>query len=511
MVNNDANSINIVRARGWVYAVLAGLALLLHAARHRMANAIDRRFFREQYDARHLLRDVAEQGRRSGSLDGAAPAVVSRIEAALHPTFAALLVRQSADSVFRPLAAAPAGAKPAVVHEESSIVRQMRATEKPLQLATGWHLDGEDEDRWPGRDEHHQDIALAVPITMSAGAQETMLALGARRSEEPYTHEDIDSLVAVAANLALLADRRDSDAVRLSGTFEECPECGTCYTVGSGRCAVDDIPLASVGMPLTLAGHYRFERRLDHGGMGNIYEATDTSLDRRVAVKVIRDEWVHKASAIARFRREARAVAALDHPNVVVVHDYGADTGRRAFLVMELLHGVTLREELYKAGRLGAALTRMVFQGVCGAVEAAHRHRIVHRDLKPENIFLAREGEEAGADTTVKVLDFGVAKPLAGDVDEAEVTGTNQTAAGVLVGTVGYMSPEQLLGERAAVSWDLWALAVVAYECLPRGPRCRAERNVCPSCSGARRRAVSCSTGGTAEPVARSHVSYAML
>ena len=117
-----------------------------------------------------------------------------------------------------------------------------------------------------------------------------------------------------------------------------------------------------------------------------------------------------------------------------------------------------------------------MFRGVCGAVEAAHRHHLVHRDLKPENIFLVDTaargaggagGEAANGGPTVKVLDFGVAKPLPGNEDGVDVEGgTAATEVGVLVGTIGYLSPEQLLGDQPDVSWDLWALAVVAYEAL---------------------------------------------
>ena len=217
--------------------------------------------------------------------------------------------------------------------------------------------------------------------------------------------------------------------------------------------------LQPIGMPRTLVGRYRLERRLGRGGMGTVYEAVDVALDRPVAVKVVRDEWVNNPMATQRFRREARAVAGFAHPNVVTVYDYGVETGSRVFLVMELLHGTTLRGELRRRGRLSPARTLDVMQGVCSAVGAAHERGFIHRDLKPENIFLIDRGGP------VKVLDFGVAKPLV-RVDAAEPGGAPETEVGVLVGTVGYISPEQLMGDSPDVSWDLWALTVVAYESL---------------------------------------------
>jgi serine/threonine-protein kinase len=191
--------------------------------------------------------------------------------------------------------------------------------------------------------------------------------------------------------------------------------------------------------------------------MGKVYAATDGALGRRVAVKVIRDEWVVSDAAVRRFRREARAVAGFAHPNVVTVYDYGVEAGAPPFLVMELLEGATLRDEIARSTRLGPARTLEVLPGVCSAVDAARRRQLVHRDLKPENIFLTDGG-------AVKILDFGVAKLLSPGDDVPGSQSTFETETGVLVGTVGYMSPEQLLGECPAVSWDLWTLTVVAYE-----------------------------------------------
>lgn len=191
--------------------------------------------------------------------------------------------------------------------------------------------------------------------------------------------------------------------------------------------------------------------------MGTVYEATDTALERRVAVKVIRDDLVGSADAAGRFQREARAAAGFAHPNVVTVHDFGVAADTRAFLVMELLDGTSLREELKRQGRLMPPRTVQVLRGVCEAVEAAHRRRLVHRDLKPENIFLAR-GETG---ETAKVLDFGIDKFL-----PTATQATADTGSALLVGTMHYMAPEQLRGQPVDAAWDLWALAVVAYEML---------------------------------------------
>jgi serine/threonine protein kinase len=193
--------------------------------------------------------------------------------------------------------------------------------------------------------------------------------------------------------------------------------------------------------------------------MGTVYEARDTELERAVAIKVMRPDLLSSAEAAARFKREARAAAGFTHPNVVTVYDYSVAEDGRAYLVMELLSGCSLREALRRDGRFPPPRARAVLAGVCAAVEAAHERRLLHRDLKPENVFLVR----AGDGETPKVLDFGVAKAL--DVAEG-TTSPLETGAGQLVGTLAYMSPEQLQGGALEPPWDLWALTVIAYEML---------------------------------------------
>ena len=451
---------DILTARGWTYALLGAIAVGIHTQRHRWSAAIDRRFFRDQYDASHLLREVADQARRARSLQRAGPAVVARIEAALHPEFAGLLFRSTGEARFRCIASAPVGHVPPPIASNGTLAARLRAVDEPLEL-TG--PDAERAGKWTTGLEPDElrraRVELLIPIVMGSERHEAILALGPKRSEEPYTREDLEALEAIASSLALLAEGATPPPDRMTGTLEECPLCGTCYDTGVAQCRKEHAPLVAVRIPRTLGGRYRLEQRLGQGGMGTVYEATDVALDRRVAVKVVRDEWVHNAMATQRFRREAKAVAGFAHPNVVTVYDYGVETGARVFLVMELLDGTTLRDELRRGGRLGAARTLDVLRGVCSAVDAAHQRGFIHRDLKPENIFLV------AGNGPVKVLDFGVVKPLV-EVQATSPGGQPETEVGVLVGTVGYISPEQLLGDSPDVSWDVWALTVVAYEAL---------------------------------------------
>ena len=459
----------IMQARGWVYGGLGALALTAYAMRRQWLEALDRRFFRERYDAQRLLREVVEEVREAHDFEQVAPRVVAHIEAALHPEFVALFMRQPHETQYRSRTAAPAGQAPPPLPADSKLMTLVRVLGKPLEVTlteTGWiqqQLPHEETDFL-----RQARIDLLVPIAVAPERTEALLALGVKRSEEPYSREDQDLLVAIAASLALLSEKPTPAAALASSRFEECPQCGTCYEAGSGPCAKEGARLNLMAMPRLLAERYRLERRLGRGGMGAVYEALDTALDRRVAVKLIRDDLVGNAEAAERFRREARTAASFTHPHVVTVYDYGVANGTHPFLVMELLSGVTLREELRQRKRLTAARTLETLRGVCEAVEAAHHRQLVHRDLKPENIFVARN--ETGEVT--KVLDFGLAKfltmlpPVSALMQEPTAGATVETGAGRLVGTLLYMSPEQLHGEKVKLSWDLWALAVVAYEML---------------------------------------------
>ena len=265
-------------------------------------------------------------------------------------------------------------------------------------------------------------------------------------------------MLGITSSLALLLEQSPvPDTTR--GGFEECPQCGTSYDSGSGRCTKEGAKLTPLPYPRLLARRYRFEQRLGEGGMGRVYQAFDTELERRVAVKLIRPDLTASTEAAARFKREAKAAASFAHPNVVTAHDFGMAEDRRAYLVMELLKGCTLRQEIHQRGCLPAVRALWILRDVCSAVDAAHKQRLLHRDLKPENIFIVC----AGSRETAKILDFGVAKPIAPGYEPRTV---GETGSGVLVGTVKYMSPEQLCGEKPSESWDLWALAVVAYEML---------------------------------------------
>jgi serine/threonine protein kinase/predicted ATPase len=211
----------------------------------------------------------------------------------------------------------------------------------------------------------------------------------------------------------------------------------------------------------TTLGSYRILEKLGEGGMGAVYLAKDTRLGRRVAVKLLPAHFASDDERVRRFEQEARAASALNHPNILTVHEIAESQGRR-FIVTEFVEGRTLRERLLAEGRFALAEALDVCVQVAGALAKAHSSGIVHRDIKPENVMVDEEGH-------VKVLDFGIAKQLAGGrgVDtEAPTNAQVNTAAGVVLGTSTYMSPEQLRGLELDARTDIWSLGVMLYEML---------------------------------------------
>ncbi len=210
----------------------------------------------------------------------------------------------------------------------------------------------------------------------------------------------------------------------------------------------------------TRLGPYEIVAPLGAGGMGEVYRARDTRLGREVAVKVLQAHRAQDPNALARLEREAQAIAALSHPNILAIHDLGTDQGV-FFVVTELLEGETLRNRLAssplpwrKAVEIGAAIA----DGLAGA----HLKGVIHRDLKPDNIFITRDGR-------VKILDFGLARlaPVMSQQDQTSAPTTPpQTEPGILMGTVGYMSPEQARGSSADTRSDVFSLGCVLYEML---------------------------------------------
>jgi serine/threonine protein kinase len=205
----------------------------------------------------------------------------------------------------------------------------------------------------------------------------------------------------------------------------------------------------------TLSGRYETSERLGSGGMSNVYKATDRVLERTVAVKILAEHLSDDERFVARFRREALAVAKLIHPNIVQVYDTGIDDGRH-YIVMEYVEGRSGAQILQRQGPVEPELAAEIGIQACSGLDYAHRRGIIHRDVKPGNLMVVG-GPVGGGEMTIKLTDFGIARAL---------EQTRITQVGSVVGTAAYLAPEQVRGEEATPATDVYALGVVLYQFL---------------------------------------------
>jgi serine/threonine-protein kinase len=256
-----------------------------------------------------------------------------------------------------------------------------------------------------------------------------------------------------------------------------CPHCGLEYTGGEVFCPNDGTRLvareSSLSSPShvslrvdpllgqTVAGRYRILRQIGEGGMGIVYEAEHVVIEKRVGLKVLRDDFSRRPDVVERFRQEARSASKIGHEHIIDISDFGETGSGANFFVMELLDGHDLAEELARKGALPARRTIGIVLQCAKALSAAHKKGIVHRDMKPENVFLVKRD---GGDDFVKIVDFGIAKMS--DIETEGRPGRKLTKTGMIFGTPEYMSPEQAGGKKFDHRVDIYSLGVILYELL---------------------------------------------
>ena len=244
-----------------------------------------------------------------------------------------------------------------------------------------------------------------------------------------------------------------------------CPACERKYDDEMRVCGVDGTPLKSLTerdapqdpvIGQIIKGRYRVLRKLGEGGMGTVYLAEQVSIGRKVAVKLLRGNYACDEEFIARFQREARLAASLNHRNIITVYDFDQADDGSLFIAMEYVNGEQLSEVIQREGPLPIGRATRLGLQIAEGLEAAHRAGVIHRDIKPDNIMVVRD---SGFERII-VMDFGVAR-----LREAG-TGTQLTRAGTIMGTPAYMAPEQAEGSGVSDKTDLYALGIVLYEML---------------------------------------------
>ena len=472
LVNRDQPIGQLLWSRS-AYLYLIAAAIVSLRFRTQLTRWVDRRFFRESYDRQRILVELIDNVEKLESASGVSKLVSHELEAAFHPQCLFLWYRDgnkpnltlsySSGGAIHAVELSPDSSVLRLVERAGSIVELPLADDQVLSRAEREWLDD-------------AGVRLMVPMIGTERRLAGLLMLGDKKSDEPYSSDDERLLQAIARQIALardsvhLKDRVDEDrrlrhdvlAHLATGSFnvlKECPTCGVCYDAAATVCSTDASELTlSLPVERTIDGKYRLDRLVGKGGMGAVYEAADLRLSRRVAVKIMLGRAFGDRRALRRFEREAQVCARLTHPNIVTVFDFGAAGADGAFLVMEFVEGRTLRHDLNRRGPLPGPVAAAWIEQICEGVAAAHHGQVVHRDLKPENILIART---ATGGEIVKVLDFGLAKMRTG-VDE----GAGLTDPGVVMGTAGYMAPEQLAGGEVDHRVDVFALGVIAAEVI---------------------------------------------
>lgn len=494
LYQNRARSLAQLVSGGRMILLLgaSGLGVAALSYRRALLDWIDRRFFREQYDARQILSLLVERIRAIREGADLARLIVREVDLALHLERIALLILDPRTGMLKdPLDRARR------LDASSALAVLVSGGSEPLANDLGEARSP--VARLPEKDRHwlaDNAFHLLVPILGRDGSLLGIIGLGEKKSGLPFFKEDRQLLHAIASSAAWVleldpsrtatprtagsrlpafAEAQPLEPLPVTETAKECSVCGILYQPFTVFCGTCSRRLDVSRVPFVLPGKFRFERRIGFGGMGVVYAGADLALGRPVAVKTLRR--VSPEDAM-RLRREARTAATVSHPHLASI--YGIETWQGTpMLIFELLEGGTLAQRIERE-RLPQPATVDLGIAMAEALAQLHAADILHRDIKPSNIGFTRDG-------VPKLMDFGIARVMfdlrrdgrsdaGGSVDEAgallpptfiwDQTATSLDLSRQLAGTLSYLSPEALNGQRADASFDLWGLAIVLYECL---------------------------------------------
>ena len=435
----------------------AVLGLVALSERHRWLLAVDRRFFREAYDAQQVLTRLVDD-LPDRSAEELASRVRDELEQSLHAT-AAVFLANDANTSLRD----PAG-QWIPLAMDSALMSLVLGDPRPMDvdLGTGSPLNRlqPSERAWLAQG----PFRLLAALRRSGGGLRGLLALGEKQSGLPFSQADRHFVAAIGSTAGLALDSlrfNTPQSPPSEPAAQECLECSRISPPDAVRCVCGG-GVVVAGAPHVLRGIFRFEQRIGSGGMGVVYRAVDVTLGRTVAIKTL--PRVDPAGA-RRLRREARAMAAVTHDNLAVIH--GLETWQGVpFLVTEYLAGGTLTTRI-ASGPMPIEDVLELGRTLSAVLHELHGAGMVHCDIKPGNI-----GFTAGG--TLKLLDFGLSRLVHGVLVSPEastVAGTidsaaSRSGAGGWMGTPQYMSPEAARGDRPAPSFDLWSVSVVLFEML---------------------------------------------
>jgi hypothetical protein len=445
----------VAGSTGVALAALCVAGFALAAARPRLLAMVDRTFFREHVDARHILNGLVERISRAASVADISAVWVSSIDAAFHPESIHLVVAD-ARGLHTQLPALPN------LPPSATLITLLEAGDGPMMIdwrpGSVFHRLGVAEQEWL----HGLGADVLVPIPGSSRPFHAVIAVGKKKSELPYGRDEVSLLAAVASacGLAIERIRHAAPVAALAhDAAAECRDCGVLHPAFAPICTCGGM-LQVAPVPEVLDGRFRLTQRLGAGGMGVVYRAIDIRLGQdRVAKTLPRTD---DPAMVTRLRREARAMAAVNHPNLATL--YGLEVWHDTpILIMEFLGGKTLAARL-TAGPLTAAHTLSVGLALAGGLRALHAAGVLHRDVKPTNIAFTTNG-------TPKLIDFGLAifLPATARSTQPEAanpmrTGSVSTDSGTLRGTLGYLSPEALAGRPPSTADDVWSLSVTLLE-----------------------------------------------
>jgi hypothetical protein len=470
----DRSFLDLFLRSSWHFYVPVMLTAALSLRyRHEVEQWLDRRFFRIAMQEEELLVAMTESIRTATTEDEVARAAERQIERGLQADGVRIFFRSAFSGELesglshekldsQPLEHLLERHRLAASAKNSSLTAPLIVYDRvpPDQVAPD-----------------HREL-LVVPLIGTDGRTFGAFVLGPKKSEEEYTRRERELLQAIGGQVVMACevlrlkrtvDRESRQRVTVLGRLEresirllqECPHCGDCYDTSQSHCARDGEALQlTLPVERVVAARYGLNRRLGAGGMGVVYEALDTRLEKQVAVKIMVGQLFGNREALFRFKREAHAVASLAHRNIVGIHDFGELPAGGAFLVMDLVRGTSWRSHLRQNKALTADRIAGWTEDLCEGAAAAHRSRIVHRDLKPENVMISQDSDAE----TAMILDFGLAKFQPG----FESSGVNVSVDGMVLGTRAYMSPEQRVGAPVGPASDVYSIAVMTLETLAR-------------------------------------------